>query len=316
MTVLITGGMGFIGTHTARQFLDAGEDVVVTHYRVQRAPDFIADELGKRLTVETVDVSSPHDILEVARKHSVSSIVHLAVPGLNALRPAEEYRVNMAGLLNVMETGRQLGMRRVSIASSLAVYGSVGAGPWKEKDPLPLRSGGSTEAFKKAWETLSDLYSSQTGQDVVSLRLAGIYGPLYHSMANLPSRLCHAAVKNRPLDLAAGRGGAPFEDDVSDMCYVKDCALGIQKVHNAAKLTQRTYNIGAGYGPSNKQLADAVAAVVPGFHADLQSGKGSRARENAYMDIALARQDAGYEPQFNIQSGVADYTTWLKDHPE
>src|SRR5687768_1003801 len=125
MTVLITGGMGFIGTHTARQFLDAGEDVVVTHYRVQRAPDFIADELGKRLTVETIDVSSPHDILEVARKHNVSSMVHLAVPGLNALRPAEEYRVNMSGLLNVMEAGRQLGMRRVSIASSLAVYGSV-----------------------------------------------------------------------------------------------------------------------------------------------------------------------------------------------
>src|SRR5687768_8629140 len=88
MTVLITGGMGFIGTHTARQFLDSGEDVVVTHYRVQRVPDFISDELGKRLSVETIDVTSPHDVMEVARRHEVSGIVHLAVPGLNALRPA------------------------------------------------------------------------------------------------------------------------------------------------------------------------------------------------------------------------------------
>lgn len=316
MTVLITGGMGFIGTHTARTFLDAGEDVVITHYRVQRTPEFIADELGKRLTVETVDVSSPHDILEVARKHQVSSIVHLAVPGLNALRPAEEYRVNMSGLLNVMEAGRQLSMRRVSIASSLAVYGSVGSGPWKEKDPLPISSGGSTEAYKKAWETLAQLYSSQTGQDILSLRLAGIYGPLYHSMANLPSRLCHAAVKNRPLDLAGGRGGAPFEDDGGDMCYVKDCAAGIQKVHNAANLPQRSYNIGAGQAFTNKQLADAVAEVVPTFRAGLQPGKSPRARDSAYMDVTQARQDAGYEPGFNIETGVADYCAWLKDHPE
>lgn len=316
MTVLITGGMGFIGTHTARKFLDSGENVVITHYRVSRAPEFIADELGKRLTVETVDVSSPHDILEVARKHNVNSIVHLAVPGLNALRPAEEYRVNMLGLINVLEAGRQLGMRRVSLASSLAVYGSVGAGPWKESDRLPIASGGSTEAYKKAWETLAHLYAAQTGQDVIGLRLAGIYGPLYHSMANLPSRLCHAAVRGRQLDLASGRGGAPFEDDGSDMCYVKDCATGIQQVHNAATLTQKAYNIGAGRAFTNKQLADAVAEVVPGFNVNLQPGKSPRARGDAYMDVTQAREEAGYNPRFDIQSGVADYVAWLKDHEE
>src|SRR5436309_9742845 len=178
MTVVITGGMGFISTHTARKLLDAGEQVVITHYRVARTPEFIADEMGKRLSVETIDVSSPHDILEVARKHSVDSIVHLAVPGLNALRPAEEYRVNMLGLLNVLEAGRQLGMRRVSFASSIAVYSSSGDGPWKENDPLPLSSSGATEAYKKAWDALAHIYSAQTGQDIISLRLAGIYGPL------------------------------------------------------------------------------------------------------------------------------------------
>jgi UDP-glucose 4-epimerase len=316
MTVLITGGMGFIGTHTARKFLDAGDNVVITHYRVSRAPEFIADELGKRLTVETIDVSSPHDVLEVARKHNVESIVHLAVPGLNALRPAEEYRVNMLGLVNVLEAGRQLGMRRVSLASSLAVYGSVGGGPWKEADPLPIRSGGSTEAYKKAWETLAQLYSAQTGQDVIGLRLAGIYGPLYHSMANLPSRLCHAAVRGRALDLAGGRGGAPFEDDGSDMCYVKDCAAGIELVHRAGNLTDKSYNIGAGRAFTNKQLADAVAEAVPGFHVDLQSGRSPRARDDAYMDVGLAQRDAGYAPKYDIYSGVADYCAWLKDHDE
>ncbi len=316
MTVLITGGMGFIGTHTARRFLDAGENVVITHYRVSRSPEFIADELGKRLAVETIDVSSPHDVLDVVRKHKVDSIVHLAVPGLNALRPAEEYRVNMSGLMNVLEAGRQNGMRRVTIASSLAVYFSLGQGPWREQDPLPIGSGSPTEAYKKAGETLSQLYSSQTGQDVLSLRLAFIYGPLYHSMTNLPSRLCHAAARGRPLDLAGGRGGAPFEDDGADLCYVKDCAAGIYLLHSAQNLSERSYNVGAGRAFTNRELAESVAALSPGFRADLQAGSGPAHRDDAYMDISMARKDAGYEPQFNVQAGVADYMAWLKDNAE
>ena len=135
-------------------------------------------------------------------------------------------------------------------------------------------------------------------------------------MANLPSRLTHAAVRGRALDLAGGRGGAPFEDDASDMCYVKDCAKGIQLVHNATNLTQKIYNIGAGKAQSNKELADGVAAVSPGFAAGLQTGKGPRARNDAYMDISAATRDAGYQPDFDIRSGVADYAGWLKDHEE
>lgn len=314
--ILITGGMGFIGTHTARRFLDMGEDVVITHYRVQRAPEFIADQLGKRLSVETIDVTSPHDLLEVARKHSVEGIVHLAVPGLNALRPAEEYRVNMVGLINVLEAARQLGMKRASIASSVAVYGSVSAGPFTEDAPLPIGSGGSTEAYKKAWEILCLLYAQQTGQDVALLRLGGIYGPLYHSMANLASRLCHAAVRSRPLDLAAGRGGAPFEDDAQDWCYVKDCALGIQLVQSAESPQHKSYNISGGTAVSNRALVDAVAEAVPGFEANLQPGRGARSRENPYMDIGLAKADVGYEPAHDINSGIADYAVWLKTHEE
>ena len=67
--ILITGGMGFIGLHTARRFLDAGESVVVTQFRVRRTPDFIKDELGKRVIPESLDVTSPHDILDLVRKH-------------------------------------------------------------------------------------------------------------------------------------------------------------------------------------------------------------------------------------------------------
>src|SRR5439155_26586343 len=252
--LMITGGMGFIGLHTTRRFLDQGEPVVVTHYRVRRAPDFIANDLGKGLAVETIDVTSPHDVAEVARKHQATGIVHLAVPGLGGLTPAEEFRVNMQGLLNVLEAGRMFGVRRVTVASSITVYAGLPHGPFAEAVNLPMESRNTTEGYKKAWEILALLYGSQTGLDVQMLRLGGIYGPLYHSMANLASRLTHAAVRSRPLDLAAGRGGVPFDDDDNDWCYVKGCAEGIRLAYQADKPPHPIYNIGGGVGATNREV--------------------------------------------------------------
>lgn len=314
--IVVTGGMGFIGLHTTRRFLDQGEPVVVTHYRVRRAPDFIADELGKGLAVETIDVTSPHDVAEVVRKHQGTGIVHLAVPGLGGLTPAEEYRVNMQGLLNVLEAGRMFGVRRVTVASSITVYAGLSRGPFEEGATLPMESRNSTEGYKKAWEILALLYGAQTGLDVQMLRLGGIYGPLYHSMANLASRLTHAAVRSRPLDLAAGRGGVPFDDDDNDWCYVKDCAEGIRRAYTAESLPHPIYNIGGGVGASNHELVDAVRAVAPQFEAKLQPGRNPRARQNNFMDLARTKAEIGYAPEYDVRRGIADYASWLKANPE
>ena len=104
--ILITGGLGFIGLHTARRFLDVGEQVVLTQFRVRREPDFIKDEIGKRVFIERLDVTSAHDVIDVVRKHKVNGIVHLAVPALAALSAAEDYRVNVMGFLNIWEAAR------------------------------------------------------------------------------------------------------------------------------------------------------------------------------------------------------------------
>ncbi len=314
--IVITGGMGFIGMHTTRRFLDQGEPMVVTHYRVRRTPDFIVDELGKRLAVETIDVTSPHDIAEVVRKHQATGIVHLAVPGLVGLTPGEEYRVNMQGLLNVLEAGRMFGVRRVTIASSITVYAGLPRGPFEESATLPMESRNSTEGYKKAWEILALLYGAQAGLDVQVLRLGGIYGPLYHSMANLASRLCHAAVRSRPLDLAGGRGGVPFEDDDNDWCYVKDCAEGIRLAFAAENPLHPIYNIGGGVGASNRELGDAVRAVAPQFEAVLQPGRNPRARQSNFMELSRANAEIGYAPEYDVRRGIADYVSWLRDNPE
>lgn len=314
--ILITGGMGFIGLHTARRFLDAGERVVLTQFRARREPDFIKSEIGARAVVESLDVTDSAALRDVVKRHSVTGIVHLAVPGLGALDPSDDYRVNMLGLLAVLEAAREAHVRRLSIASSIGVYGSLPAGPFREDMPLPVTSTSPTEAFKKAFEILGLHYADRAGMDVVMLRMGGIWGPLYHSMANLPSRLCHAAVQGRAPDYSGARGGTPYADDASDICYVKDCAKGIQLVHMAEWLGHRIYNIGGGVAVSNRGLVHAVHKAVPAAQLPLEQGSGPRARDHSVMDLSRIGADVGYVPEYDVERGVADYIAWLREHPQ
>ena len=205
MTTLITGGMGFIGLHTARAFLDAGEDVVLTYFRTWREPSFMKDAYHKRAQIEQVDVTDREGLLALGKKHTIDRIAHLAVPGLGALGPIDDLKTNIAGLTHVLEAALTWGIKRLTIASSVAVYAGLPAGPFVEDALLPIDSGNPTETFKKAWEILGLHFASRTGLEIVSMRMGGIWGPLYHSMANLPSRLTHAAVKGTDPGLAAGR---------------------------------------------------------------------------------------------------------------
>jgi UDP-glucose 4-epimerase len=314
--ILITGGLGFIGLHTARRFVDVGEKVVLTHYRVRRDPDFIKDEIGKRVFIEKLDVTSAHDAIDVARKHNVSGIVHLAVPALNALSPAEDYRVNMTGWLNVLEAGRLCSVKRVSLASSIAVYAGLPAGPFREDMGLPINSGNPTETFKKAMEILGMHYASRTVMEVVSLRIGSPFGPLYHSGAAPSSRICHAAAKGLPVDFKGTRGGAPYEEDEVGAFYVKDCAVAIQLLQMADKLAHRIYNIGNDAPVKYREFAQIVKKTVPGTQINLQPGQGPRNRPNAYMDNTRIREDVGYCPEYNPERAIAEYIDWLRKHPE
>ncbi len=314
--ILITGGMGFIGLHTARCLLDAGEELLLTRYRVRREPSFLRDAIGKRVAVEPLDVADREGLNELLHRYPVTSVIHLAVPALRGVALADEFRVNVEGLLNLLEAAHAAGVRRVSLASSVAVYAGVPAGPFREEHPLRMESGNPTEAFKKAFEVLGLHFGAQSGLDVVALRIAGIYGPLYHSMANLPSRLAHAAVGGTAPDLAGGRGGVPYAEDTFDGCYVKDCARAIALLHRAPALRHRIYNVGAGRATTNAELAAAVNAAVPGANIALPPGRGPQFRPNAYMAIDRLRDETGFEPANDVKTAIVDYVEWLRRNPE
>ena len=314
--ILITGGLGFIGLHTARRFLDAGEPVVLTHFKVRREPEFIKAEIGKRVFIESLDVTSTNDVNAIVRKHKVTGIVHLAVPGLGALSAAEDYRVNVMGFLNILEAARLFDVRRVSLASSVAVYASLAEGPFREDALVPIGSGNPTETFKKALEILGMHFASRTNLEVIALRIGTPFGPLYHSLAAPTSRIIHAAAKGVPADFSGARGGAPHQEDDTGAFYVKDCAAAIQLIQMAEKLSQRIFNISAERPMAYREFVEVVKKLVPAAQIDLPPGRGPRYRPNAYLDIGRLKQEVGYRPEYTIERAVAEYLDWLKIHPE
>ncbi len=311
---LLIGGMGFIGLHTARRFLDQGRDVVLTYHANRREPDFLQPELGTRAKVEQLDVLDAARVNEVITTHQVEGVVYLAVPALAGVSPAAEFQTNTQGYLNVLEACRAAGVRRLTVTSSVAIYSNVPERPWTEQATVSTSSTNPTEAYKKALEVLGLYFGQRTGLEVVMLRVAGIFGPLYHSMANLPSRLARAAAHGTQPDFSGMRAGPPKANDGGDVCYVKDCAIGIQLAHMAPRLEHRIYNLGSGKATRNQDLVDAIREVVPEFQAQLADG--AIFDDKRYMDLTRTSSELGYKPEYGVERGLAEYVQWLRSHPQ
>ena len=315
--ILIIGGMGFIGLNTALRFLEVGEKVVITQHSAHRVPAVLEAEVGKRVFTARMDVTNPYEVFEVVRRHQIESIVSLMAPPARSGSTQTDYHLYTAGLQNVLEATRTFGLRRLSLGSSVAVYGGIPAGPYREDLPLPVPSSTQVSAFKKGMEMHAHYYAAQTKLDVVALRIASIYGPLYYSMHNPIGRLCHAAAKNVEPDFSDRPDGKLFEDDQADWTYVKDVARGIQMVHTAPTLAHRVYNIGSGRASSNKDVFEAVRKVMPGARcAALTPGRTRTAATNPATDLSWIKADVGYQPEHTIETGIAVYLEWLRTNPQ
>ena len=315
MATLVTGGMGFIGLHVVDQLLDAGEDVVATWHHSWRVHPRWADEVGRRVIAERLDVASPHAVTSMTLKHRVTGVVYLASPVLGTSNVTQDYATNVGGLVNALEAAHLAGVRRFTYVSSSTVYQGLKAGPYREDAPLPLESRSPVEAMKKAGEIIALHYADRLGLSLGIVRPRGVYGPLYYSMANLPSRLAHAAVQGTAPDY--GSAGVPFAEDGNDFTHVQDCAELVRVVHLAARLPHRTYNAGNGREVTVQALVDAVRAAVPDAKIEIQPGKSPVAPPpNNYLDLTRAREDLGWQPRLPIEKGIPDYIAWLRSHPQ
>lgn len=310
--ILITGGLGFIGTHTARALVDLGESCILTKHVSADVPTFIKDDIGERVFIAPVDLTDRNALLGLGETFHVTGIVHL---GAGIADPFTTIRNLTLGFLNTLEAANAWNVNRVCVASSIGVYSATSEpdANLREDAPIPISpTGHIIPAVKKCEEILAEQLARDTDVECVVMRLAGIYGPRYRGRYSVPARLVHAAVRGQPVDLdGTAFGSAP--DDGFDWCYVKDCARGIALLQTAPTLHHRTYNVGSGRASTNRDVLAAVRQAVADANLSMPGADDpGPARALPGLDITRMRDDTAYQPDYGLIDGIADYVSWLQ----
>jgi nucleoside-diphosphate-sugar epimerase len=304
--ILVTGGLGMIGAHTARALVDLGHEVVATAHRRTEVPSF----LSGRVAVESLDVTDRNAFLALAGRHEISDIVHLAgsIPDED---PVRYFRTDTIGLLNALDAARTWGVRRFAVASSLGVYIGRTEIPWHEELALPTAElPHLIIAFKKAVEPLTTHSLQGSGVQPVVLRIGSTWGPLMDPESpfnRIPPYISAVLRGEQPPPLHADDGG--------DSCYAPDAGRAIALLISTETLRHDTYNVSSGRPATNRELANALEAITPGLRLDLPPGRQGGPGDDPYLDITRLSRDTGFAPKFDVAAAVADYVAWRADNP-
>jgi UDP-glucose 4-epimerase len=318
--ILIIGGLGFVGSNTAEAILEAGEDCVLTRHHNGRVPAFLRDQVGKRIFIESLDITSVQDLRELGKKYPITGIIHLATggmpvgPGAQALELIQDVQVTVSSIGAVFQAAQEWQVKRVSLASAPVVYSGISDIPLRDNQPLSMTATHSMEVAKKCGELVASYLAPHTRVESVEMRLAGMYGPSYDpTRSSLVGRLVHSAVKGVDPHLDGMRFGSAYAEDGGDQCYIKDAARAIALLQIAPTLKQPAYNIGSGRPTTNQRIVQAIQKVIPSFDVGLPSRPVSEGPAPVwYFDITALRDDTGFEPRFDLEAGIADYMAWLR----
>lgn len=321
--ILIIGGLGFVGANTAEALLKLGYDCVLTSHQRSDVPDFLQQySKTPRLQIEPVDISELDSLRAIGKKYTITGIINLLTGGWGAARGAgavelsQGMHATITSIANTFQVAQEWGVKRVTLTGAPVMYNGVTELPWKESASLPLTAGFGMEATKKCAEILASYLSSQTKVEYVDARLTAMYGPHYDaSRGFFIGRLVHAAATGQTPDLTGMHGGLPYAQDAGDQCYIKDAAMGLALLQTSKTLNHQLYNVASGRPTTNQDIVDAIKKVVPDFDIALPDGhaQGPGAMPSWHMDIDRLRQDTGFVPAFDIDTGIADYIAWVRD---
>ena len=296
MSVLVTGGAGFLGAHLTRALRARGEAVVA----LDRAP---AADLGDGVTYVPGDVTDGAAVRDVLRAHGIDRVVHAAsIVGVAASAgdPGPALRVNILGAVAVFEAAAAAGVRRVVDISSEEVYGDFTA------DPVPEdAAGGPVSPYgisKVAVEQMGGYYAATRDLPYAAVRLCWVYGPGF-PRARLPQPWLDDVRAGRESVLE--RGG----DQRIDFTYVDDAVSGVLAVLDAETLTHRAYNVATGRAVSLRELADVMRALWPSWRARVGPGAlelapGVDAARKGALSITRAAAELGYQPGVDLADGL------------
>lgn len=316
MKVLITG-TGLIGCYAAATLIDAGHDVVL--FDLDPHSEYIKDVLGDQTAdIRQGDIVNIGDLPEFASNSSGNKfdmVVHTAgVIGGNArANPYRAMRTNLVGTLELAEAASHAGVRRIVYASTHGVYAldRIKEPPFREDAQVTAES--VYGASKLSSENILHSYSEVSGMQVVALRFTNIYG--YGEFIGGSSggrsfqQLVVAALNNESIPIPQSLNG------MGEWLYVKDAATAIRDaLEHALNRTFTLLNIGSGVLEDENDIVRAVQKWIPNakFEVSKSSNTAQRSTERFQpFDLTRARQEIGYNPKFNLISGVGDFINEL-----
>jgi UDP-glucose 4-epimerase len=332
-TILVTGGAGYIGSHTVLLLLEAGHEVLVLDdfsNGSEVALTRVAELAGRSATLIRGDVRDRHLLKDVFARGDIVAVVHFAglkAVGESVTQPLRYYDVNVTGSLVLLETMADAGVKTFVFSSSATVYGAPATLPIREDFPLKATNPyGATKLHIE--DMLRDLYASDANWNIAILRYfnpvgAHESGRIGEDPKGVPNNLMPfiaqvAVGRHRSLQIFGSDYPTPDGTGVRDYIHVIDLAAGhlaaLAKLQEGGGLLQVNLGTGRGYSvlemvhafekASGKSIPHQLVARRPGDVA------------SCYADPSLARKLLGWEARYDLEAMCADHWRWQNNNPD
>lgn len=332
MSVLVTGGAGYIGSHTLISLLENGYEAVVIDNLCNSSQESLSRVekiTGKSVKFYRGDIRDAALLDKIFAENSIESVVHFA--GLKAVGesvsiPLNYYDNNIGGTLVLLEAMKRANVRNLVFSSSATVYGKPASVPIREDFPLSCTNPyGRTKLFIE--EILRDLYISENSWNIALLRYfnpvgshpSGLIGEDPQGIPNnLMPYVAQTAIGKLPFVRVFGNDyDTPDGTGVRDYIHVVDLAeghiLALKKLEKNPGVV--TYNLGTGVGYSVldmiRAFSKAVGREIP--YQIVARRPGDIAA--CYADPSFAKQEIGFEAKYGIDEMCADLWRWQTMNP-
>ena len=333
MQILVTGGAGYIGSHTCVELLNAGYDVIVVdnlYNSNQKAIDRIEQITQKKVKFYKEDILDKEALKKIFSENQIDAVIHFAglkAAGESVQKPVEYYTVNIAGTLNLIDVMRTYGCKNIIFSSSATVYGEPAQIPITEACP----KGTCTNPYGwTKWmleQILTDVHTSDPEWNVILLRYfnpigaheSGLIGEDPKGIPNnlLPYVAQVAIGKLKCVGVFGNDYDTPDGTGVRDYIHVVDLAKGHVKALDKIKEKAgcKVYNLGTGKGYS---VLDVIHAFSKACGHDIPYEiKPRRAGDIAtcYSKCDLAKEELGWQAEYDLDAMCASSWKWQTMNP-
>jgi UDP-glucose 4-epimerase len=334
MKILVTGGAGYIGSHTCVELLNEGHEVVIVdnlYNASSKAVDRIREITGKTPEFCKADICDREAMEKIFRASRFDAVIHFAgykAVGESVQKPIEYYTNNIYGTLTLTDLMRAYGVKNIIFSSSATVYGDPAFVPITEECPKGTCTNpyGWTKWMQE--QILTDLHTADPEWSVILLRYfnpigahkSGLIGEDPKGIPNnLVPYVARVAIGKLPeLGVFGDDYDTPDGTGVRDYIHVVDLARGHVKALNKFKENSavRIYNLGTGHGYSVLEVLHAYeracGRTIP------YAVKSRRAGDIAtcYCDPGKAREELGWEAEYGIEEMCADSWKWQSMNPD